>query len=54
MDELQKKTEQHFTIGELAEFLGLSVEDLFDRFEDVIEANYTKLVEEVCFEFEED
>lgn len=54
MDELERKTTQHFTCAELVEFLGIEVEDIFDRFPGVIQRRYKELAEEICFEFEQD
>lgn len=54
MDELRERCRQHFTAGELADFLGIGVGELFDAFPELIEINYKELVEETCFEFDDD
>jgi hypothetical protein len=54
MDELREKCRQHFTPGEFCEFLGISVDALFLEFDYLIETYYKEIVEETCFEFEND
>lgn len=54
MDELREKCRQHFTPGEFCEFLGISVDAIFTEFDYLIETHYKEIVEETCFEFEND
>ena len=53
MDELERKVAQHWTAAEFIDFLDIKVEDIFARFDDVIEMRYGEIAGEVCFEFEE-
>ena len=54
MDELERRTEQHFTAAELVEFLGITVNQIFAEFDELIADKYRDLADEVCFEFEEE
>jgi len=50
--EFWERVRQHFTKGELVEFLPISMSDLMDLLEYHIDANYEDLVSECCFELE--
>lgn len=54
MDELRERIRQHFTPAELVEFLGISHDTLWEALTDDITDNYKELVEETCFEFDND
>ncbi len=43
----EMKLSRHFTAIELVEFLGIDVDDIIDKFGDVIEDNLEELLEEI-------
>lgn len=51
-EELRERLRQHFTKGELVEFLPLTMTDLIEKLDDEIMDNYADIVSELCFEFE--
>ena len=53
-NELKERIRQHFTKGELVEFLPISLSDLIDLCEDSIMDNYSDVVDEIWFEFDDD
>lgn len=53
-EELKRRVEQHFTAGELADFLDLDVDQILDAFPLIVSREYANIVDEVCFELDED
>lgn len=51
MDEyFEERLRKYFTPAELIDFLGISMDTIFDKLSDRIMDNYQDLVEEICFD----
>ena len=47
MDEMYRRLDKHFTPGELVEFLGIGMREVYEAFDDKIKEHYVDLADEV-------